>query len=156
MVIESINEFYSLLNKDQAILAIDYGSKKIGTAISTPDHKMAMPYSIITLDKEHEKINKINDIITQNNICAIVIGLPLNMDGSTSAQTNIVKKFVDKIAKKLQLPIFLQDERLTSKAANNLLKIMGLNRKQRNQKDDMTAASLILETTLNSMTKMSN
>ena len=62
--------------------------------------------------------------------------------------------FVDKLAKKTNLPIYLQDERLTSKAADSLLRNMGFNRKQRNERDDMAAASMILETTLESAKRL--
>ena len=88
------------------------------------------------------------------NICAIVVGLPVNMDGTNSEQTKIVVNFVNKLAKKTNLPIYLQDERLTSKAADSLLRNMGFNRKQRNERDDMAAASMILETTLESARRL--
>ncbi len=139
---------------NKPLLAIDYGNKKIGLAISSPDHTIAMPHSIIFASKEQEKLNKITDFITKHKICAIVVGLPINMDGSNSEQTKIVVNFVNKLANRITLPIYLQDERLTSKAADSLLKNMGLNRKQRNERDDMTAASMILETTLESAKKL--
>ena len=76
------------------------------------------------------------------------------MDGTESEQTKIVINFVGKLAKKTNLPIYLQDERLTSKAADSLLRNMGFNRKQRNERDDMAAASMILETTLESAKRL--
>ena len=82
------------------------------------------------------------------------MGLPVNMDGTNSEQTKIVVNFVNKLAKKTNLPIYLQDERLTSKAADSLLRNMGFNRKQRNERDDMAAASMILETTLESARRL--
>ena len=94
------------------------------------------------------------DFIVKNNICAIVVGLPVNMDGTSSSQAKIVTSFVNKLAKETNLPIYLQDERLTSKAADNMLKDMGFNRRQRNERDDMAAASLILETVLESVKKI--
>jgi putative Holliday junction resolvase len=154
MIITSLQEFYSFFQPNKPVLAIDYGGKKIGIAISSPDHFMAMPHSIILASKEPEKLEKIARIASQNNICALVIGLPVHMDGTHSDQTKTVINFAEKLSKKTNLPIYLQDERLTSRAADSLLKTMGLNRKQRNERDDMAAASLILETTLESVKRM--
>jgi putative Holliday junction resolvase len=154
MIISSLQEFCNFFELNKPLIAIDYGNKKIGLAISSPDHVIAMPHSIIVSHKEQEKLNKIIDFIVKNNVCAIVVGLPVNMNGTNSEQTKIVINFVDKLAKKTNLPIYLQDERLTSKAADSLLRNMGFNRKQRNERDDMAAASMILETTLESVRKL--
>lgn len=154
MILASLQEFYSCFEINRPVLSIDYGSKKIGLAISSPDHIIAMPHSIILAPKDSEKLEKIADIIMRSNICAIVIGFPLYMDGTHSDQTKIVINFADRLSKKTNLPIFLQDERLTSRAADNLLKQMGFNRKQRNERDDLASASLILETTLESVRKL--
>lgn len=154
MIISTLQEFYSFFQVPRPILGIDYGNKKIGLAISSPDHIIAMPHSIIVAAKEPEKLEKISDVITRNNICAIVMGLPVYMDGTHSEQTKTTLNFAEKLAKKTNLPIFMQDERLTSRAADNLLKDMGFNRKQRNQRDDLASASLILETTLESVRKL--
>ena len=77
------------------------------------------------------------------------------MNGTKSEQTLIVENFANKLTKRTELPIFFQDERLTSKAANNLLKDFGLKRKNRNSIDDLAAASMILETALTSASKLS-
>lgn len=150
MIIETIQEFCTFFKERQPIISIDYGQKKIGLAISTPDHKMALPFQLICDDSEKKKLSQIIEIARDKNACAIVLGLPLNMNGTKSEQTIIVEKFAEKLEKRTNLPIFLQDERLTSKAADNLLKSFGIKRKIRNTNDDLTAASLILETTLKS------
>ncbi len=154
MIITSLQEFYSFFEVSKPLLGIDYGNKKIGLAISSPDHKIAMPHSIIAVREDREKSNHIIDFIVKNNICAIVVGLPVNMDGTSGSQAKIVTSFVNKLANETNLPIYLQDERLTSKAADNMLKDMGFNRRQRNERDDMAAASLILETVLESVKKL--
>ena len=148
MIIESLQEFYQFFRFGQPIIAIDYGQKKMGTALSSPDHTIAMPFKMINSVSEKEKIKQILDIILDKKICTIVIGLPLNMDGTYSKQTKITLKFAENLAQKTNLPIFMQDERLTSKAADKLLTQFGFNRKKRNTKDDLVAASLILETVL--------
>jgi putative Holliday junction resolvase len=108
-----------------------------------------MPLKLLTGDSDKKKLNEIINIIQEKNAGGIVIGLPINMDGSNSDQTELTEKFAIKLSKRTLLPIFLQDERLTSKAANNLFKDLGFNRKHRNSMDDLAAASMILETTLN-------
>lgn len=154
MIINSVQEFYSFFEKNRPLLGIDYGNKKIGIAISSHDHAIAMPHSIVLAKSEPDKLNKILDIVIKNNICAIVIGLPVYMDGTHSEQTKTTMSFAQKLSEKTKLPVFMQDERLTSRAADNLLKDMGFNRKQRNQRDDLASASLILETTLLSAGKL--
>ena len=154
MIVNNLQEFYSFFKIGRPLLGIDYGNKKIGLAISSPEHFIAMPHSIIVAHKEPEKLEKIVNIIQQNNICALVIGLPVYMDGTHSDQTKIVTNFAKKLVIKANLPIYLQDERLTTRAADSFLKMMGLNRKQRNERDDMSSASLILETVLEGVQKL--
>jgi putative Holliday junction resolvase len=155
MIIDSLQEFCKFFFNGKKIMAIDYGNKKIGVALSTPDHLICLPYKLISTMNDKEKIQELLTIFTKENICAIVVGLPVNMDGSSSIQTTVTLNFAKELSLVTPLPIFMQDERLTSKLANNLLKTFGLNRKQRGEQDDLTAASLILETTLESVKRLS-
>ena len=154
MIIYTLQEFCKFFKQGMPIVSIDYGKKKIGVAISTPDHNVPMPLQIIRGDSEKKKLQEIVRILVTKNICAIIIGLPINMDGTKSEQTLIVEKFSEKLKNRTNLPIFMQDERLTSIAADNLLKEFGLKRKDRNSSDDLIAASLILETTLNASKRL--
>lgn len=146
MITSDIQEFCQSLVNSGVILGIDFGTKKLGIAISNPERTMSLPIKIIP----HEML-LIEEVIKQYNPCGVVIGLPVNMDGSLGAQADLVKGFAQKVAARINLPIFLQDERLTTRAAGNALRIMGLNRKQRDERDDQVAAAMILETTLGSM-----
>lgn len=148
MILTSLQEFYIFFKIGNPIIAIDYGRKKIGVAISSPDHSVPMPLKIIISNSIKEQLEKIAFILTEKKVCGIVLGLPINMNGSKSEQTLLVEEFANKLAQTTNIPIFLQDERLTSKAANNFIKEFGFNRKKRNQLDDLVAASMILETTL--------
>ncbi|MCP5369958.1 MAG: Holliday junction resolvase RuvX [Rickettsiaceae bacterium] len=148
MIIQTLKEFCQILACGKRLIAIDYGSKKLGIAISDPGLNMALPMKEINETNDQQKIVQILTIFKTNLVSAIVIGLPINMDGSFSVQTEVVLKFADKLAVKTNLPIFLQDERLTTRAADNLLKIGGLKRKERNARDDSVAACLILHTVL--------
>ena len=109
---------------------------------------MSMPLQLLTGDSEKKKLNELAEIAKNKNACGIVVGIPFNMDGTKSEQTLIVEKFTEKLERRTHIPIFFQDERLTSRAADNLLKSFGIKRKDRNKNDDLTAASMILETTL--------
>lgn len=154
MITLTLQEFYHTLIKGKPVIAIDYGLKKLGIAISNHNHTFAVPFKAINEINEEKKIQALLQLVKENSICAIVIGLPINLNGEPSLQTEIVKTFAKKLAATLNLPIFLQDERLTSKAANNLLKSVGMKRKERNIKDDLIAASMILESTLESIHKL--
>lgn len=151
MIINTLEKFCTYFNQAEPIIAIDYGQRKIGVAISIPGHMMSLPLCLIEERLEKKQLQQIKNIIEQKNIAAIIFGLPLNMNGTKNQQTIIVKEFASKLAKQTKLPIFLQDERLTSKAADNFLKNFGLKRKERNQLDDLTAASMILETVLDNI-----
>lgn len=150
MIIKTLKEFSKLIKFDQPVIGIDYGLKKTGLAISSLDHQVSLPLYLIKNHSERDKINFLIQMIQDQNVCAIVIGLPLNMDATESSQTIIVKKFANKLVTKTKLPVFLQDERITSKAANSLLKSYNIKRKMRNSIDDLVSASMILETILKS------
>lgn len=156
MIVNSVQEFCKFLYKGKPIISVDYGQKKIGIAVSDQNHNIAMPLCLINYEPEKKKIKQIVDLIKKHNICGIVLGMPINMDGTKSNQTLLTEKFAEKLSTHTNIPIFMQDERLTSKAADSLLKHFDLKRKKRNEKDDMVAASMILETTLESCKKMKN
>ncbi|MDN3030206.1 MULTISPECIES: Holliday junction resolvase RuvX [Rickettsieae] len=154
MIIAVLQEFFQLLQANRPIIAIDYGIRKTGIAISNQEQTIAMPLKTIYETIEEKKIKSILDLVATYSICGIVIGLPISMNGNSSEQTIIVLKFSATLSSATNLPIYLQDERLTSLAANNLLKSLGVKRRERNQKDDSIAASMILETTLDSIKKL--
>ncbi|ADE29851.1 Holliday junction resolvase RuvX [Rickettsia prowazekii] len=151
MIIKNLQEFYRLLIPNKPLIAIDYGSKKIGVALSDQELSIAMPFNTITAVNKKVVITSLLNIIKKYKVCGIVIGLPIDMSGGVTQQTNIVMKFAEKLKQSLGLPIYLQDERLTTKSANNFLKSFGIKRKDRNHNDDAVAASMILEIVLNAI-----
>jgi putative holliday junction resolvase len=148
MIITNLQDFSKLVQLPNRLLGIDYGKKKLGIAVSNPEQTMALPIRQIAEEKLDARLKEIVGLIAEFNIKALVIGLPLNMDGSESEQSEVVRKFATQLADNLKLPVYLQDERLTSKAANNALKAAGYNRKDRDAMDDQIAACMILETTM--------
>lgn len=155
MITPSLQEFYDSLKINTAIMALDLGDKKLGIAISDMKWIMAMPFEVITSLNEKHKISHIIGVIQKHKICGIVVGLPLNMDGTESEQTKKTNLFAEKLSSKIELPLFMQDERMTSLAANSLLKSAGMNRKDRHQMDDQVAACLILESVISNMRSFS-
>lgn len=96
-------------------LAIDYGSKHTGLAICDRGETIASPLAVI--EGEKELLKKIVDMVETENVEAVVLGLPLNMDGSQGFQAKLVFRFAEQLKKLIDIPIHFQDERLSSFSA---------------------------------------
>ena len=124
-------------------LAIDYGTKRTGLAVCDPAETIASPLTVI--EGRKELIKKIVDTVEAENIEAIVLGLPLNMDDSEGAQAKLVLKFAEQLKKYLDIPVHLQDERLSSfSAEEKLASSEFLKGKKRKKHLDAVAAAEIL------------
>jgi len=132
-------------------LAIDYGLKRVGLALCDPSETIVSPLQQLPSDANHPQrlIQQLQQIIVENQIEEIVLGLPLNMDDSESEQTRITRKFAAKLSEALGLQVHLQDERLSSSVAQERLTQAGLSRRKQKDKKDMLAACTILEDFLN-------
>ena len=131
------------------VLAIDYGEKKVGLALSDPLKIIAKPYKTIDNSCNEQLINDFNTIINNKNVDEIVIGLPVTMKNSHSKQTDNVNKFIDLLKTKIKIKVTVVDERLSSIEAKKSLVNQGI-KTGHNKKDvDMTAAALILQSYLN-------
>jgi putative Holliday junction resolvase len=128
---------------DMRYLAIDYGTKRTGLAICDAAETIASPLAVIVGQKE--LLSKIADIIRAENVDAIVLGLPLNMSGTESSQTKLVLKFAEKVKNRLSMPVYLQDERLSSFGAEEKLAPAEFTRGKRTKRIDAVAAAEILE-----------
>ncbi|UCF17800.1 MAG: Holliday junction resolvase RuvX, partial [Phycisphaerales bacterium] len=124
-------------------LAIDYGAKRTGLAICDASETIASPLKAIHGQKG--LLKQIAEVINAENVEAVVLGLPLNMDGSESDQTRLVLKFSEKVKEILRLPVFLQDERLSSFTAAERLAAANLTKGKMRQRLDAVAAAEILE-----------
>ena len=127
-------------------LAIDYGNKRTGLAICDQAEILASPLAVITGQKQ--LLQKIDEIIEKENVEAVVIGLPLNMDGTQSTQTKFVLKFAENLKNHLNIPVNLHDERLSSFGARQKLIPADYTRKKRKKRLDAVAAADILESFL--------
>ena len=97
-------------------LAIDYGNKRTGLAICDPAETIASPLAVIAGQKE-ELLEKIVNVVKAENVEAIVLGLPLNMDDSQGHQARIVFQFAERLKQRFNIPVHFQDERLSTFSA---------------------------------------
>jgi putative Holliday junction resolvase len=132
------------------LLGIDYGRVRIGVSVSDETQMIARPLCCLEYKKDFiDKLQK--ELKPLLPIDAVVIGLPLDMRGKDSPMTQEVRKFADYLHAALQLPIVLWDERLTSAQAERQLRDAGMKRKERAEFNDTLAASLILQSYLDSI-----
>lgn len=130
-------------------LGLDLGSKTLGIAISDLTGVIATSYKIIRHNEEYNKlIDEILKIVTEEKISAIVLGLPKNMDNTIGYKGELSISFKEKLEKKIQIPIYLQDERLTTKEAESILIKNDTSRKKRKKVIDSLAATIILQSFL--------
>ncbi|OGY41673.1 MAG: hypothetical protein A2Y67_03925 [Candidatus Buchananbacteria bacterium RBG_13_39_9] len=123
------------------LLAIDYGEKKIGLAIGDSETKIASPFRILVNNKE--LMDKLKEICQKEEIDKIVIGLPVGLKGTNTAQTKSVLNFIEKVKKVLGLEVIEQDEKFSSMYAQKLLK-----ETKAKHLDDDVAAMIILQSHL--------
>jgi len=127
-------------------LAIDYGMKRTGLAVCDAGETLASPLAVVHGRKD--LIPRIERVVASEEIGAIVLGLPLNMDGSEGPQAKVVQAFAKELARQVQVPIHLQDERLSSFEAEQKLHETGLSRGKKREILDALAAAEILRTFL--------
>jgi putative Holliday junction resolvase len=124
-------------------LSIDYGNKKTGLAICDATETFVSP--LASLDTSTGLIGKIIEVVKAENVEAIVLGLPLNMDDSVGPQAKKVQAFAGQIKSEIDIPVFFQDERLSTFAAQEKLIPMELTRKGKKRRIDALAAAEILQ-----------
>ena len=135
------------------ILALDYGDKKIGVAISDPMQIIAKPLLVINNLNYKNNLNEIERLILENDIEKIVVGLPLTLKNTESIQTEKVITFINQLKSDLSLLVIAYDERLTSQIAKQSLIKQGI-KTGHNKKDiDKTAAAIFLQNYLDDPTE---
>ena len=127
------------------ILALDVGEKNIGLAISDKLGLIAQGLPTLRHQTKDEDISAITNILKVHHITEVVVGIPINLDGSLGKKAQEVAVFLEDLKKKITLPIKVWDERFTSVQAEKVLLEAGLSRKKRKKKIDQLAARLILQ-----------
>ena len=127
------------------LIGLDLGSKRIGVSICDEKQLIATPFKTIERSSSKDLINELQNIIKDNNIKGIIIGNPLNMDGSSGSSAQSAKDMSDNISRNIDLPICLWDERLSTVGAFNLSSQLDVNVSKREKKIDENAAAFILQ-----------
>ena len=127
------------------LIGLDLGSKRIGVSICDEKQLIATPFKTIKRSTLKELVEELKKIIKENNIKGIIIGNPLNMDGSSGSSAQSVKDTSGNIEKSINLPICLWDERLSTVGAFNLSSQLDVNVSKREKKIDENAAAFILQ-----------
>lgn len=146
MPLLSLGEFSKLsFEKGGRFLGCDLGEKTIGLALSDNQHKIASPLDVLMRTKWRKDREELLRIIQTHHIVAIIVGFPLNMDGSEGPRCQATREFVKNILSFHDLPICLWDERLSTVAATKALLEGDISRVQRKKIVDKIAASYILQ-----------
>lgn len=138
------------VSKGKRLLGFDVGEKTIGVALSDALFMVATPYILISRKKWMQDLEVIKKIISTENVYGVVIGLPLNMDGSEGPKCQSVRQFARNLLKEVDLPVIFWDERLSTVAVTRTLLDADMSRAKRKDNVDKMAASFILQGFLDS------
>ena len=141
----TIEEFKKKQTSKTRLIGLDLGSKRIGVSICDERQSIATPFKTIDRINTTHLVDKLKEIINENNIKGIVIGNPINMDGSSGSSARSVKDISINISKSIDLPVFLWDERLSTVGAFNLSSQLDVNISKKLKKIDQNAAAFILQ-----------
>ncbi len=149
----TIDELKVQLDNKSRLLGIDMGSKRIGVSICDENRKIATPYETIQFTNLNNLISRVKEIILENNIKGIIVGLPLNMDGTEGPSSQSVKDKIKLIGKEIIIPIVLWDERLSTVGSFNLSSQLDINVSKRVKNIDQNSATFILQGVLEFLSK---
>jgi len=141
----TLEEFKKKHSDKCRLIGLDLGSKRIGVSICDDKQLIATPLKTINRNSLKDLVDELRLIINENDIKGIIIGNPLNMDGSSGRSAQSVKDTTENIEKNLDIPICLWDERLSTVGAFNLSSQLGINVSKREKKIDENAAAFILQ-----------
>ena len=148
-----IEEFKKKLDKKSRLMGIDPGRKRVGIAISDENKIIATPYTTLIKNKYSEFLKEIIKIYNENQIKGIVVGNPINMDGSSGSSSQSAKDLAMNLSKDITQNITMWDERLSSEGAFNLSSNLDINVSKKVQKLDENAAQFILQGALDYLNK---
>jgi len=156
VICDDLAGFAAALPPSGAIAGLDYGEKTIGIAISDLRRRVATPTTIIRRVKFTEDAARLMQIVAEREIRGLILGLPLNMDGSAGPRVQSTQAFARNLARLTELPIAFWDERLSTVAAERALLEADASRKRRKEVIDAVAAGYILQGALDRMAWQEN
>jgi putative Holliday junction resolvase len=145
MTIDPADDPLAAIPDKGKILGLDLGTKTIGVAISDGMRYSATPLETIKRTKFTQDAERIMELIAQNQVVALLLGLPLNMDGTEGPRVQSTRAFARNLAPKVNLPIAFWDERLSTSAVTRMMIEADLRRDRRAEVVDKLAASYILQ-----------
>ena len=140
-----IEDFKKSIGKKSRLLGIDPGRNRVGLAISDENKLVSTPLTTINKKNNSNFIKEIQELILQNNIKGIVVGSPINMDGSKGPSYQSANDFAKYLSNNITIPVTMWDERLSSEGAFNLSSNLDVNTSKKIEKLDQNAASFILQ-----------
>ena len=149
----TIDELKVQLDKKSRLLGVDMGTKRIGVSICDENRKIATPLETIKFINIKNLCLKFKELILENNIKGIIIGLPLNMDGTIGPSAQSVKDKIKYIYDELHIAIVLWDERLSTVGSFNLSRQLDINVSKRVKNIDQNSATFILQGALDYLSK---
>jgi putative holliday junction resolvase len=150
----SVEHLPDLLADGGTLAGLDLGEKTIGVAVSDKSLAFAHPRPVIARKKFTQDVEKLLTGLTRENVVAVAIGLPINMDGSEGPRAQATRAFVRNIARLTALPFLFWDERLSTVAAERSLIEMDFSRRRREDKIDSAAAAFILQGVLDRLQRL--
>jgi putative Holliday junction resolvase len=129
------------------LIGIDFGSSKVGLAISDPSRIISMPLKVLRYKNPKNLIDDLKAIALENNVDTFVVGYPLNMNNEKNEMTSIVDNFKDELIY-LGFKVFLQDERLSSESAKKVMHEQNIKTGNNKEKIDLIASTIILQSFL--------
>ena len=141
----TLEEFKRKHSDKCRLIGLDLGSKRIGVSICDDKQLIATPLKTINRNSLKDLVDELRLIINENDIKGIIVGNPLNMDGSSGRSVQSVKDTAENIEKNMDIPICLWDERLSTVGAFNLSSQLDINVSKREKKIDENAAAFILQ-----------
>ena len=142
---QDIEDFKKSIGRKSRLLGIDPGKKRVGLAISDEDKLVSTPLKTIIKKNNSDLAKEIREIIEENNIKGIVVGNPINMDGSKGPSAQSANDFAKYLSNNISIPVTMWDERLSSEAAFKLSSNLDINTSKKVEKLDQNAASFILQ-----------
>jgi putative Holliday junction resolvase len=141
----TLEEFKKKQTNKCRLVGLDLGSKRIGVSISDEKQLIATPFKTIMKTNTNQLIDKLKEIIDEYNIKGIIIGNPINMDGSLGRSAQSVNDVSLNISNKIDIPVCLWDERLSTVGAFNISSQLDINVSKREKNIDQNAAAFILQ-----------
>lgn len=157
MLIATAKEFAAALPQNARVLCLDVGSTTIGLALSDTRRTVASPYETINRGKFSKDAETLKAIIKEQGVGGLVIGYPVNMDGSEGPRTQSTRTFASNLGKAIDLPMLLWDERMSTMAVTRMMEDEAdLSRARRAELVDKLAASYMLQGLLDSLCQTSS